>query len=210
MGAAVAVYVSPACPGTLFALGRVAIPSLVKYTTALKHQNMHRTVRRAIICGTAVPAIVYLLFVLGITGASHQVSEDAISGLIGNVSQPFLIAIAIFGLFALWSSYIVVGYDVAGILEHDFKAPRSVQLLLVVVAPFALFVFGLRNFIELIGFVGGIFLALEGIIVTAMWYRANRKLRSSSLLMRGVPQILIVLGTLTFFAALAYQILPKY
>ncbi len=191
----------------LFSLsGRVAIPALVKYTTSFKNGRMLAAVRRAIVWGTSVPVIVYALFAIGILGLSSAVTEDAITGLVGAAPQWLLVAIGILGLFTLWSSYIIVGYDVNSILTRDFKLGQSVRLLTVVVAPLALFIFGLRSFLVLVSFAGGIFLALEGLLIIAMWFRANNVLKSSSLLMRGISPILIWITVLVFLAALGYQV----
>lgn len=202
----IAALFLPLAP-VLFSLsGRVAIPSLVKYTTSLHKGRMDRIVRRAVIWGTMVPVIVYLLFVLGIGGLSAPVSEDAITGLVGQVAPSLLLIIGILGLFTLWSSYIVVGFDINSILLHDFKFGRALRLCIVVVLPLLLFIFGLRGFLELVSFVGGIFLAIEGLLIITMWWRANRVLKSSSLLMKGIPRALIALTAFTFLGALVYQI----
>lgn len=191
----------------LFALsGRVAIPSLIKYTTSLRRHRMDKAVRRAIIWGTLIPVVVYFFFIIGISGLSSPVTEDSISGLIGKVSDTLLWVIGVLGLFTLWSSYIVVGFDINSILVHDFKFKRTARLIIVVILPLLLFILGLRNFLGLVSFVGGIFLAIEGLLVITMWWRANHKLKSSSLLMRGVPTILIWLTILTFLGALVNQL----
>ncbi len=191
----------------LFSLsGRVAIPSLVKYTTSLHKNRVDLAVRRAITWGTLIPAFVYFLFVIGISGLSSPVTEDAITGLVGQVSPALLFVIGILGLLALWSSYIVVGLDINSALASDFKFKKPLRLFIVVALPLLLFIFGLRNFLALISFVGGIFLAIEGLLIISMWWRANRVLKSSSLLMKNIPRALIALTALTFLTALIYQI----
>lgn len=196
----------PLAPVLFSFSGRVAIPSLVKYARLANHGRIDKAVRRAVVWGTFLPAVLYAFLVLGIVGLSPIVTEDAVGGIVGQVSPSVLIVLGVLGLITLWSSYIIVAYDVNGILEEDFKLPRSSRFVLVVLAPLVLYLLGFQDFLKLVGFVGGIFLALEGLLIIFMWRRANRVLKSSSILMRGVGPGLILLTTLVFVGAFAYQI----
>ncbi|MDP3729817.1 MAG: aromatic amino acid transport family protein, partial [bacterium] len=92
----------------LFALsGAIAIPEIVAYfrETGMKMNFL----RRAITVGGVIPGIAYLIFVIGVIGLSGTVSEDAVSGLIGEISQGMLMVIGILGFLSIISSYIVVG-----------------------------------------------------------------------------------------------------
>lgn len=159
----------------LFALGgRVAIPYLVKYFHLPNIGHQHRFIRRSIIWGTVIPAIVYGFFILGVLGLSRSVTEDSISGLVGAVPGGLLAVLGVLGFLTLWSSYIVIGLDVKSVLLHDLKFSRAMRIAIVVLAPLALYFLGFQNFIGLVSFVGGIFLAVEGIFITLMWLKANR------------------------------------
>ncbi len=180
----------------LFALsGRVAIPSLVNILR--NKENAKQLIWKSIAVGTIMPAILYGLFAVGILGLNPLPSEDSVSGLIGQVPNWILFIIGILGLLSLWSSYIVVGLDVKNILFFDLKFSKTAIFLMVVTAPLLLYLAGLQSFFGLVGFVGGIFLALEGIFITLMWLRAaKRKLT--------LP---IVLLLSVFVVALAYEII---
>lgn len=206
----------------LFALGgRVGIPPLVKYfkmpglrprwpsgPEGIGHQS--RLLKRAIIAGTVIPAIVYCLFVLGILGLSQEVSQDSVSGLIGQVSPALLIILGIFGILALWSSYIGVGLDVSSTLLYDFKFPRLARLLSVVVGPLALYFFGPRNFINLVSLTGGIFLALEGIFIVLMWLVANRCLAKKSELLNDGKLLGAIAAVAVFLIAFGYKLIKIF
>jgi len=155
----------------LFALsGRVAIPALVSY-----FQKIGRPltgVRKPIILGTLAPALVYLLFVLGISGLSGTISEDAISGLVGWLPREIITLIGFFGLISLWSSYMVIGLDVKNSLKLDLKFPKSLAGFTVIILPPLFYFLGLKNFLALVGMAGGVFIGLEGIFVVLMWLRS--------------------------------------
>jgi len=170
----------------LFSLvGRVAIPAVIGYFRKIKLSMSDvdsfnfatsdiANIKKSIVLGTAIPAVVYLLFVFGVLGLSGEVSPDAVSGLIGNVSPMILLLVGIFGLISIWSSYIIVGLDVKNSLKFDLKFPKILAGLIVIVAPLFLLFAGFYNFLALIGIIGGVFISLEGIFIILMWLKARK------------------------------------
>src|SRR3989338_4732142 len=190
----------------LFSLsGRVAIPALVDY---LKDKpDAVRLVKKSVIFGTLAPAVLYGLFVVGVLGLSSNVSEDAVSGLIGQAPGWILLAVGILGLLSLWSSYIVVGLDINKSLVYDFKLPVWLRFLLVVMAPLLLYLSGFQSFIGLVSFVGGVFLSLEGIFIICMWLKANKVLVKPPVLLKKANIVVIGFLFLILAAALSYEIM---
>jgi len=158
----------------LFALsGRVAIPALLGY---FRRNNLPQNLSRpAIVLGTVFPAIIYLLFVIGVLNLSSVVSEDAISGLVGHLPSRAVELLGILGIISLWSTYIVIGRDIKRSLEHDFNFPKILIFLFVVLAPLGLYFCGLYDFLRLIEITGGIFIGLEGIFIILMHQKAVNK-----------------------------------
>ncbi len=181
-------FLLPLAPVLFSMSGRQAIPALLK---------VGGSVKKAIIAGTVLPALVYILFVVSILALSPVVTEDAVTGLVGAVPGAVLVLVGIFGILSLVSSYITVGFDVYKSLELDFRFPFWLKFLIVILGPIALYFAGFTSFIVLVSFVGGIFLALEGIFITLMWLKATK--RSLTL-----PIILLIA---VFAAALVYEII---
>lgn len=173
----------------LFALsGRVAIPAMMKFNTPIK---------KAIAWGVLIPVAAYGIFILSVMAISPEVSEDAVSGLIGNIPAWALVIVGIFGILSLLSSYITVGFDVYRSLELDLRFPHWLQFILIIFSPLVLYFAGFTNFIQLVSFVGGIFLALEGIFIIWMWLKMAKKQVSLPIALLG----------LVFLVALVYEIL---
>jgi amino acid permease len=195
----------------LFAFGgRVAIPSLVGYFRNTNIKRRTRLVRLSVVAGTIAPAVIYGFFILGVLGLSGAVSEDAVSGLIGVVPPFVLTAIGILGLLSLWSSYIVVGLNVADSLRYDLALPRFVRRSLVVFTPLVLYFVGFQHFFALVGIAGGVFLALEGLFIIAMWFSLNR---SSSVRPEFVPRSWrpwIIASALLFAVALVREVVRVF
>jgi len=188
----------------LFALsGRVAIPAVVSYFQKIGQPLVK--VKKPIILGTLLPAFVYFLFVLGILGLSGVVSEDAVSGLIGQIPQGVLMLVGIFGLISLWSSYIVIGLDVKNSLKFDLKFPKILAGLTVIISPLFLYFFGFQSFLTLVSLIGGVFIALEGIFIALMWLRAS-KLRPEKIIFKKLSPLIVYILILIFIGGMIYEI----
>ena len=188
----------------LFALsGRVAIPAVISYFQKIRRPLIE--VKKPIILGTLLPALVYLLFVFGIWGLSNVVSEDAVSGLIGQIPQEVLTLIGIFGLISLWSSYIVIGLDLESSLKFDLKFPKILSGFIVVAFPLFLYFLGFQNFLNLVSMVGGIFIALEGIFIVLMWLKAS-KLKAREIIFRKLSSSITYILILIFVIGIIYEL----
>ncbi len=189
----------------LFALaGRTAVPAVINYFQ--KTDQSLSGVKKPLILGTLAPALVYLLFVFGILGLSSIVSEDAISGLIGHVPDLILTLIGIFGLISLWSSYIVIGLDVKNTMRYDLKFPKILAGLTVIFSPLILFLLGFQNFLAMIGLVGGIFIALEGIFIVLMW-RKLREIKPEPVIFKKLNPFIVYALIIVFIGGIIYEII---
>lgn len=187
----------------LFAFaGSVAIPPLVEY---LKKEAA--SIRRAVILGIIAPALAYVFFIFGVIALSNSVSPDAVTGLVSRVSPTVLIGIGILGLLSIFSSYIVVGSHIKNVLLFDLHFPAFLRFFIVVFGPLVIYFSGFQNFIGLVSFIGGIFLAFEGILIVAMWLRANRISGKPPLILKKAGFAVIALLFLVFSIALIYEII---
>jgi len=156
----------------LFSLsGRAGISAITDYyeRNKLSKEKLHH----AIIIGTITPAVIYILFAFSIYWLSGgNVSEDALTGILG-LPYVLLALIGSLGVFALLTSYFFLGIEVRDIFRYDLKFPSSVAILMVTVLPMAIFLFGISNFIKLVGITGGIFLAVESIMVIFIYSKVK-------------------------------------
>jgi amino acid permease len=175
-------------PIVLFSFGgRAAIVSLVRNFQQkrgfLKFDD-YKLLKKTIIVAVMVPAIVYVFFVLGVLAISPAVSDDAISGIKDLVSPIILLLIGALGLFSLWSSYFVNGLNINESLGYDLKFAKLARVFLVVLAPLMLYFWGLRDFLGLIGFIGGVFLSLEGIMIILLFFSAKKRNKAGPFLVK--------------------------
>jgi hypothetical protein len=114
--------------------------------------------------GTALSAIVYVLFVLGIFSSTGTVTPDTLSGLTDWPGWK-LSLLGVLGLFAIWTSYVPIGLEIRGAFERDLKWSPKTSLLLVLFIPLTLLALGLSDFTRAVGLAGGLFLALQYVFI---------------------------------------------
>lgn len=178
----------------LFSLsGRPAVHQLVALYRRGAGEGRPFSLPRAIAWGSILPAGIYALFVVGVLRLNPAVTPTALESLTF-LSPSLLAALGAMGLLALWTSYFEIGANVRDILRLDLRAPRWIAALVVLFAPLLLYAVGLRDFLGVVSFTGSVFLALEGLAVSAMWRRAfpNHPQRWLGVLL--APVFLIALG----------------
>ncbi|MEK7626680.1 MAG: aromatic amino acid transport family protein [Patescibacteria group bacterium] len=180
-----------------FALyGRSAITKMIEIHGKAVAAGREFLLEKAVWWGTFVPVALYIGFTAVVLAFNPNVGPDTISSLSG--LSPLLSAVlALAGFITLWTSYFMIGLNLKDILVQDLRWSRVLSACAVVILPIALYLIGLRNFLEAIGIAGGFFLALESIFIVAMWRKAfpeNRGRKFSPMLY------------LVFLAAIAYQI----
>lgn len=118
-------------------------------------------------------ALIYLLFVLLIFVSAKEITPDAISGL-GNWERTKIAILGIFGLFAIWTSYLPIATEIKNLIEKDLKWKKSLGEGAVIAAPILLLAAGLNDFLEVVGLVGGVFLALQYLFIVLIGQRVLR------------------------------------
>lgn len=105
----------------LFAFaGSGAIPELGE-----ELKNSKKQVRTAIIIGSLIPLVVYLLFAFLIVGvAGSDTTDGAIIGLESLVGHKILMLGVIFGILTMVTSFLAVGLALKGMYRFDFNMKR--------------------------------------------------------------------------------------
>lgn len=156
----------------LFALsGSVAVPEMRQI---LKGQE--KKLKNAILLGTLISAIIYLFFawaVVGVSGA--QTSEDAILGLVPYLGRWVVQIGAIFGVLAVFTSFIVLGLNLKNTYKRDYGLGNGWSFLLTCAVPVIAYWLGIKSFILVIGFVGAVAAGLDGIITVLIYLKARQQ-----------------------------------
>ena len=152
----------------MFSLAGLSVIADAKgaFTTSKNLYDNRSGLRSAIAAGTALPLILYVIFIAAVLALSGgAVTEEALLGLWPVVGDGVVRVGALVGLLAVFTSYLVLGYDLRKIYELDMRIPPFISVALVIAIPFVFFVAGFVNFVELMSLVGGFFVTLDGIFV---------------------------------------------
>ena len=131
--------------------------------------------KSVIIIGTLIPALVYLIFialVLGVNG--NATTADALTGLKTVLGSTVLIAGFLVGIIATFTSYLTVGQTLKETFWYDLKFSHFTAWVIACFVQLILYLVGLKNFISIIGFVGAITFATDGILVFLIYLKAKK------------------------------------
>lgn len=151
----------------LFSLsGRAAISSVIDYYR--KNKLDEKKIGKAIALGTMVPAAIYFIFAISVFWLSpNGVSPDGTSGL-ALIPPALLGLIGVLGFVAIWDSYFFLCLEAKDTFVYDFHLPSAVAVGLVLALPIALYFYGSQNLLGFMNVAGGIFLAIESVLVVLM------------------------------------------
>lgn len=125
--------------------------------------------RRIILIGTSLPFITYAVFIFAVlTLVGGAVTEDSFGGL-ARVIGPWAVELgAAMGLLAVIKSHLSLGFDLRQVFQADLKWGKTSSWLAVVLAPPIVYTFGATSFVALVGFIGGVFVAIDGFFVVVV------------------------------------------
>jgi tyrosine-specific transport protein len=135
--------------------------------------------KKAIFWGVMIPFFLYIFFILivvGITG--ENTTNDSIVGLQRELTNGVISAALLFGILVTFTSFVAIGLTLKKILWYDLKIPEKLSFLITMFIPLFLFTVGIRSYIDVIGTIGAVFLAIDAILITVMYqkYKTNRYL----------------------------------
>ena len=134
-----------------------------------------KKLKHAIILGSLLPIIAYIIFalaVIGVTGVST--TEIATIGL-GNIfGTPMVILGNLFAIFAMFTSFITLALAMKQIYMYDYKLKPTLSWVLTMIIPLIIFLVAAKSFIQVIGITGAFAWGLDGILIILMFWRARK------------------------------------
>ena len=127
---------------------------------------------RAIVWGTAVPAILYGIFMLAFVGAFGEGAGAPIGDVVSMLGPKVLVSLAVFGSLAVATSYLVIGAYMYDTLRYDLRMRRSFAFSALFL-PLFLFLWGPSSLVVVVALIGGILGAIDGTIIIRTWLRAK-------------------------------------
>ena len=167
-----------------------------------------KKLKKAIIIGSLIPFLVYLLFaaaVVGVTGINT--TEVATIGLGETLGEYMIIFGNLFAVVAMATSFLILGLALKWMLHYDYKIPKTASWFLTCFIPLSLFLIGIKSFIGVIGITGAIAGGIEGIIIVLTAKKAKEKSQVKPAYSVPLSWILAILLIILFTAGIIYQFL---
>ena len=132
--------------------------------------------KKVIIASLLISILVYLSFVfliLGISGAST--AQSSLTGLRDFLGKGMFSLGLFLGILTTFTSFIALGLNLKNVFHYDLKVGKNLAWLITCFVPLILFLAGIKNFISVISFVGGVMLGIDGILILLMYGKISKK-----------------------------------
>lgn len=132
--------------------------------------------RRAVAWGSLISLTLTVLFgflVFGVTGAAT--TSDAIGGLQAVFGGFMPVLAAAFGFLAVATSFMAIGIDLKNTFVYDLRFRPAAAWLATIGVPCAFLLFGVRDFLPVVGFSGAVFGGAGALLVGAMYVRIRKQ-----------------------------------
>jgi len=156
----------------LFSLsGAGLIPEVEEILRAGKH-----LLGKVIAVSILIAILLYLSFVFLVLGVSgSQTTEFGITGLRDFLGNGVFNLGLFFGILTTFTSFIALGLNLKNVFRFDLKIKKHLSWAIACFTPLILFLAGIKQFIPVISFVGGILLGFDGILILLMYGKINPK-----------------------------------
>lgn len=132
--------------------------------------------KKAIIWGSLIPPVLYLIFSLVFLGVvGDRITPEAIDSLLPWLGNKAIILGSVFGLLAVFTSFVNLSMVMEEVFTFDFKLPRFVAWLLALTPPYLFFLWQVRDYIKVIGFSGGVAFSIELIILLLVYHKVKKQ-----------------------------------
>ncbi|MEM4263451.1 MAG: aromatic amino acid transport family protein [Candidatus Woesearchaeota archaeon] len=190
-------------------VGTAAVPEL-REELAKEKQKL----KKAIIIGSVIPILIYLLFTLivlgligydnfSLLGPNERIATVALSIFSG---KQIAIFANIFAAFAMFTSFIGLGLALKEMYEYDLGMKKLWAFFLTITPPLIIAVSGLTSFISVIGFTGAVAGGIDGILIMLAYWKAKKKGERKPEYSLNISKTLTALLIIMFLLGIIYQL----
>lgn len=155
----------------LFAYGgATAIPQMEELLP-----NNRRALKRAVILGSVIPILLYLIFAVVVVGVTGNATTEVATVGLGAVVGPWMVALGnVFAFFTMATSFIMLGFILKRSFQWDYGISRTGAWIATLIPPLVVFALGARSFIGVLNIAGALFGGMMTILIVLTFWRAKR------------------------------------
>lgn len=157
----------------LFSLSSIGIVPEMRDVLGLRAKKQ---LGKAVLIGITTVVILYGLFAFAVVGVTGPATTGAaFDGLVQIFGTSFRLIASILGFMTILSIFMMLGISLQNIFKFDLRCSRTVSFFLTITVPFLLFAFGVREFIDLVGFIGSVFGGMLGIFIVLCYLKLKKE-----------------------------------
>lgn len=135
-----------------------------------------KKLKKIVITSTILVSIFYFLFVLLVLSLTGLKTEQAALTGLKNVLGNSLVCISLLvGTLSVLTAFICQGLIFKKTLIYDLKIKPWQALVMTCFTPMILFLLGLKSFVPILSFTGGVILGIDGILILLMYKKIGGK-----------------------------------
>ncbi|KAA0205664.1 hypothetical protein EDM68_05005 [Candidatus Uhrbacteria bacterium] len=152
----------------------------------------------ALTAGTLFSAVLSWAFGVSIFFAAHGYPVRDAADIVSVLPSSAAWLVPLLGFLAVATSYITTAEDLRATFEHDHKWKPYVAMAVTLLTPLVLLAVLSRNFIATIGFIGSIFIGINGLVIAALGYKAMFRHRDYLRHVLGTAGCALLIGVYVF------------
>ncbi len=165
-----------------------------------------KKLKKSILIAYVIVFVIYLSFSFVVCGISGKdTSPEAIIGLNNVMGDKIFVIGAILGILTMTTSFLTLGLVLREIFMCDYKFGKVLSWVYACFVPFVIFLFGLADFIKIIGMVGAITGGLQGILILIMYLKAKKQGNTKPLFSIKVPKVIVYLMCAMYGVGIVYE-----
>jgi len=138
--------------------------------------NPKKRLKTIITASTIIISVFYLLFIILVLGISgNQTDQTGLQGLKSFLPDVLVSISLLLGALATFTAFITQGIIFKKTLMFDLKIKHWQAFVMTCFPPLILFLLGLKSFIPLVSFIGGVLLGIDGILILMMYKKIGGK-----------------------------------
>lgn len=188
----------------LFALSSVGIVPEMKDVLGIKAKTQ---LGKAILYGMSIVVVLYTIFAFAILGTTgSQTTSNAFDGLIPLYGNSFKYIASLLGSVTIVSIFMMLGIQLQNTFKFDLHFSKWISWFLTISVPFILFTLGVREFIELVGFIGSVFGGILGSLIVLSYLQLKKEPLCKERHCLNLPDIVAWLAIILFFAGTIFAL----
>jgi len=188
----------------LFALSSMGIVPEMKEVLGPQAKSQ---LGQASLIGMLTVIVLYSLFAVAIVGVTGSATtQAAFEGLVPVFGNSFRVITSLLGTLTVLSIFVMIGIQLMNTFQVDFKRTHKTAWAMTILVPIALFAFGFREFVHLVGFIGSVFGGLLGILIVLTYLRMKNKLMCKIHHCLNFPNVLSWLVFFVFLVGILFKL----